>query len=118
MIPATKGWLRNSTAKSVDEAIEYLTKWGALKPAYQRTTLFKTNHLESIKHSSKRRKQVERKLKIISADERMSQDKGVKALIVGPAGVGKTTLLRTLDPKSTLFVDLEAGDSVRPGCQG
>lgn len=53
---------------------------------------------------------MERKLKIISADERMAQDKGVKALIVGPAGVGKTTLLRTLDPTSTLFVDLEAGD--------
>lgn len=53
---------------------------------------------------------MERKLKIISADERMAQDKGVKALIVGPAGVGKTTLLRTLNPKSTLFVDLEAGD--------
>lgn len=53
---------------------------------------------------------MERKLKIISADERMSQDKGVKALIVGPAGVGKTTLLRTLDPVSTLFIDLEAGD--------
>lgn len=53
---------------------------------------------------------MERKLKIISADERMSQDKGVKALIVGPAGVGKTTLLRTLDPANTLFIDLEAGD--------
>lgn len=53
---------------------------------------------------------MERKLKIISADERMTQDKGVKALIVGPAGVGKTTLLRTLDPASTLFIDLEAGD--------
>lgn len=53
---------------------------------------------------------MERKLKIISADERMAQNKGVKALIVGPAGVGKTTLLRTLDPKTTLFVDLEAGD--------
>jgi len=53
---------------------------------------------------------MERKLKIISADERMAQDKGVKALIVGPAGVGKTTLLRTLNPKTTLFIDLEAGD--------
>lgn len=53
---------------------------------------------------------MERRLRIITADERMSQDKGVKALIVGPAGVGKTTLLRTLDPASTLFVDLEAGD--------
>lgn len=53
---------------------------------------------------------MERKLKIISADERMAQDKGVKALIVGPAGVGKTSLLRTLDPINTLFIDLEAGD--------
>ncbi len=53
---------------------------------------------------------MERKLKIISASERLKQDKGVKALIVGPAGVGKTSLLRTLDPPSTLFVDLEAGD--------
>lgn len=49
-------------------------------------------------------------LKIISADQRMTGPRGVKALIVGPAGVGKTSLLRTLDPKSTLFVDLEAGD--------
>ena len=34
-------------------------------------------------------------------------------LIIGPTGVGKTTLLRTLDPamlSSTLFVDIEAGD--------
>ena len=49
-------------------------------------------------------------MKIISADERMKESRGVKALIVGPAGVGKTTLLRTVDPKATLFVDLEAGD--------
>jgi hypothetical protein len=49
-------------------------------------------------------------VKIISASERMKENKGVKALIVGPAGVGKTTLLRTIDLKSTLFVDLEAGD--------
>lgn len=48
--------------------------------------------------------------KIITADQRMTGPRGVKALIVGPAGVGKTSLLRTLDPKSTLFIDLEAGD--------
>jgi hypothetical protein len=48
-------------------------------------------------------------MKIISASERMKERLGVKALIVGEAGVGKTTLLRTLDAKSTLFVDLEAG---------
>jgi hypothetical protein len=49
-------------------------------------------------------------MKIISASERMKERRGVKALIVGEAGVGKTTLLRTLDTKSTLFLDLEAGD--------
>jgi GTPase SAR1 family protein len=53
---------------------------------------------------------MERKLKIITADERMAQDKGIKALIVGRAGVGKTTLLRTLMTSTTLFIDLEAGD--------
>jgi hypothetical protein len=31
-------------------------------------------------------------------------------LIVGPTGVGKTSLLRTLDPETTLFVNVEAGD--------
>jgi hypothetical protein len=49
-------------------------------------------------------------LKIITADQRLTGPRGVKALIVGPAGVGKTSLLRTLDAKTTLFVDLEAGD--------
>jgi hypothetical protein len=49
-------------------------------------------------------------MKIISASERMKESRGVKALIVGPAGVGKTTLLRTLNLPTTLFVDLEAGD--------
>jgi hypothetical protein len=36
--------------------------------------------------------------------------RGAKALIVGPTGVGKTSLLRTLDPATTLFIDIEAGD--------
>jgi hypothetical protein len=49
-------------------------------------------------------------MKIIGADQRLSEKRGVKALIVGPTGVGKTSLLRTLDPDHTLFVDIEAGD--------
>jgi AAA domain len=49
-------------------------------------------------------------MQIISADQRLAEPRGVKALIVGPTGVGKTSLLRTLDPVRTLFVDIEAGD--------
>lgn len=49
-------------------------------------------------------------LQIITANERMAEQTGVKALILGPYGIGKTSLLRTLDPGSTLFVDGESGD--------
>jgi hypothetical protein len=52
-------------------------------------------------------------VKIITADERLSEKNGAKILIVGPSGVGKTSLLRTIPPvmlASTLFVDIEAGD--------
>lgn len=48
-------------------------------------------------------------LKIISADQRMTAQGGIKGVIFGPAKIGKTSLLWTLDPASTLFVDLEAG---------
>jgi hypothetical protein len=52
-------------------------------------------------------------VKIITADERLSEKSGAKILIVGPSGVGKTSLLRTMPAAmlaSTLFVDIEAGD--------
>ncbi len=49
-------------------------------------------------------------MKIISADQRLAERRGVKALIVGPTGVGKTSLLRTLDFARVLFIDIEAGD--------
>jgi energy-coupling factor transporter ATP-binding protein EcfA2 len=52
-------------------------------------------------------------LKIITADERLAEKSGAKILIVGPAGIGKTSLLRTLNAEmlaATLFVDVEAGD--------
>jgi hypothetical protein len=47
---------------------------------------------------------------IITADQRLTERRGVKALIVGPSGVGKTSLLRTIDPAKTLFLDAESGD--------
>jgi hypothetical protein len=49
-------------------------------------------------------------MQIISADERLTEKRGGKVLIVGPTGVGKTSLLRTLMCSTTLFVDVEAGD--------
>lgn len=50
-------------------------------------------------------------MKIITADERLAERHAPKILIAGPAGIGKTSLLRTLaDPARTLFVDMEAGD--------
>jgi len=50
-------------------------------------------------------------MKIISADERMAEQRGAKVLILGPTGIGKTSLLRTLpDLDRVLFADAEAGD--------
>ena len=49
-------------------------------------------------------------LPIISADERLAENRGIKGCIFGKSGIGKTSLLWTLDPDRTLFMDLEAGD--------
>jgi len=57
-------------------------------------------------------------LPIISADERLSQRRGIKAAIFGKCGLGKTSLLWTLPPEKTLFMDLEAGDLAVEGWAG
>ena len=54
-------------------------------------------------------------LQIITADQRLAEKKGHKIVVCGPSGVGKTTLARTLNPETTLFMDLEAGDAAIEG---
>jgi hypothetical protein len=49
------------------------------------------------------------RLPIITADQRLTETRGIKGVIFGPPGIGKTSLLWTL-LNSTLFFDLEAGD--------
>lgn len=55
-------------------------------------------------------------LQIITADQRLAQRRCVKGVIFGRSGIGKTSLLWTLDPAGTLFIDLEAGDLAIQGC--
>lgn len=57
-------------------------------------------------------------LNIISADERLREDAGIKGVILGKYKCGKTSLLWTLDPETTLFVDLEAGGLSVQGWRG
>ncbi|WKB54354.1 ATP-binding protein [Eleftheria terrae] len=49
-------------------------------------------------------------LPIITAEQRLAERTGVKLVLLGRAGIGKTSQLKTLPEASTLFVDLEAGD--------
>ncbi len=57
-------------------------------------------------------------LPIISADQRLAEPRGIKGCIFGKSGIGKTSLLWTLDPARTLFMDLEAGDLAIEGWAG
>ena len=57
-------------------------------------------------------------LPIISADQRLAEQRGIKGVILGKSGIGKTTLLLTLAPENTLFMDMEAGDLAVEGWLG
>jgi len=49
-------------------------------------------------------------LRLVTANERMKETAGVKIVILGPAKIGKTTLLRTVEAPRTLMLNIEAGD--------
>ena len=57
-------------------------------------------------------------LPIISADQRLAESRGIKGCIFGKSGIGKTSLLWTVEPETTLFFDLEAGDLAIEGWSG
>ena len=57
-------------------------------------------------------------LPLILADQRLAERRGIKAAIFGSSGIGKTSLLWTLNPGTTLFFDLEAGDLAIEGWSG
>lgn len=56
--------------------------------------------------------------RIISADERMAERRGIKGVLAGVSGIGKTSQLWSLDPATTLFVNLEAGELAVQGWPG
>jgi len=57
-------------------------------------------------------------LPIISAEQRQKERRGIKGVLLGKSGVGKTSQLYSLDEKTTLFIDLEAGDLAVQDWQG
>ena len=57
-------------------------------------------------------------LPIISAEQRLAEKRGIKGVLVGKAGIGKTSQLWTLPTERTLFIDLEAGDLALEGWAG
>ena len=57
-------------------------------------------------------------LRIITADERLRETRGIKGVLTGISGIGKTSQLWTLDAPRTLFVNLEAGELAVQGWPG
>lgn len=56
--------------------------------------------------------------RIVTADERLAERRGIKGVLAGISGIGKTSQLWTLDPASTLFLNMEAGELAVQGWPG
>ena len=57
-------------------------------------------------------------LRIITADERLKEKRGIKGVLTGVSGIGKTSQLWTLNGSTTLFLNLEAGELAVQGWPG
>lgn len=57
-------------------------------------------------------------LRIITAEERLKETRGIKGVLTGISGIGKTTQLRTLKSSTALFLNLEAGELAVQGWLG
>ena len=57
-------------------------------------------------------------LPIITADQRLAERRGVKGVLVGKSGIGKTSQLWTLKPTATLFFDLDVNGGRFPHKSG
>ena len=57
-------------------------------------------------------------LQIITADQRLQETRGIKGVLTGISGIGKTSQLWTLDAERTLFLNLEAGELAVQGWPG
>lgn len=55
---------------------------------------------------------------IVTADQRMAAPSATKMVILGPSGIGKTSLAWTLDAGKTLVIDMESGMLALEGWQG
>lgn len=49
-------------------------------------------------------------MRVIKADERLAEKRGIKLLVLGKPGIGKTYQLRTLPADATLVFEFEGGD--------
>lgn len=55
---------------------------------------------------------------MLDFEDGVSGGDAVKGCILGPSGIGKTSLLWTLEPKTTLFIDIEGGGLAVKGWKG